>query len=259
LHIQDTPVIDFHGHVGGWGSYATSDDPDGYLRMMDAAGVDKACVNCIFHGDARRSNEVTSAYVGRHPDRFIGVAFVTPGYPDEAIPTLEHAFDVLGMRSLKVYPPFFGGAIDDLAYMPIFEWCDDRALVVMSHSSNTGPDDFAGTLTHPSRFMPLARKFPRVRWVLAHSGNARQGNAEAVEAARAYPNVFLETCSTYTAAGTIEYLVEGAGEDRVIFGVDMPLLDPRSQLGKIVTADISDTAKKKVLGLNAIRLLGLEE
>ena len=80
---------------------------------------------------------------------------------------------------------------------------------------------------------------------------------QAVEAAKTCPNIYLETCTSYGQHGAIEFLVEGAGEDRVLFGSDMPLMDARMQVGRIVTADISDEAKKKVLGLNAIKLLDL--
>ena len=252
---MDTPVIDMHSHAGRWGSYGVDDDPDRFVRVMDAAGVDRACINCIFFGDARRGNDVVSGFVARHPDRFIGVGYVTPRYPDEAIPELERAFDKLGMKFLKVYPTYYGRPIDDPGYFPIFEWADDRGIVVMSHSSFIDDGD---TLTAPRRFIGLAQRYTRVRWLLAHSGNARPGQEQAVEAARACPNVYLEACTSHGEHGTIEFLVEGAGADRVLFGTDMPLMDARFQVGRIVTADISDEAKVKVLGLNAIRLLGLE-
>ena len=52
--------------------------------------------------------------------------------------------------------------------------------------------------------------------------------------------------------------MNGAGSDRVIYGSDMPLMDARLQIARILTADISNEAKRKVLGLNTMRLLGLE-
>ena len=55
----------------------------------------------------------------------------------------------------------------------------------------------------------------------------------------------------------IEELVDGVGVDRVLFGSDMPLMGPRTQIGKIITARISDEAKQKILGGNAGRLLGI--
>ena len=48
-----------------------------------------------------------------------------------------------------------------------------------------------------------------------------------------------------------------AGAARVLFGSDIPLMDPRPQLGKILTADISHDDKRQILGDNARRLLHL--
>jgi predicted TIM-barrel fold metal-dependent hydrolase len=57
--------------------------------------------------------------------------------------------------------------------------------------------------------------------------------------------------------GVIEELVEKGGKDRVLFGSDVPLMDPRPHIGKIITARISDEAKRLALGGNAERLLGI--
>lgn len=252
---MDTPVIDLHTHAGRWGEFGMDDSPDRVLRIMDAAGVDRAAINCVFYGDAARGNDLVAERVARDPDRFLGVAYVTPRYPDEAMRELERCFDELGMYYLKLYPDYLGRPIDDEAYVPVFEWADDRGIVVMSHSSYVGEAD---TLTAPSRFVGLARRFTRVRWLLAHAGNGPAGQVQAVEASRSCPNVYLETATSFGQHGAIEYLVQGAGSDRVLFGSDMPLMDARFQVGRIATADIPEDARRKVLGLNAVRLLGLD-
>ena len=89
---MDTPVIDMHSHVGNQAANGWVDAPDTYIRILDTAGVDRALVSCLFYGDVSRCNDVTAAFVARHPDRFMGVAFVTPYYPEEAIAELERAF-----------------------------------------------------------------------------------------------------------------------------------------------------------------------
>ena len=89
-----------------------------------------------------------------------------------------------------------------------------------------------------------------------HAGNVPEARAEATAAAQAHFNVYLETCSTFCTPGMIEELVGEAGSDRVLFGSDMSL-DPRPQIGKIITAHLSDDAKRKILGGNAQRLLGI--
>ncbi len=248
----ETPVIDFHAHSGKWTSYGLlGGTPDHFVKVMNAAGVDKVSVNCIYYGEARRANDVTAGFVRAYPDRFIGVGYVTPRYPSEMLPELERCFNQLGFRFLKVYPIFYDKPLDDPDFTPVYEWCDERGMVIMSHSEYEHK-------TRPYRFARLAERYKNITWVLAHSGNGSNGMEEAVEAACSGPNLYLETCTSMAEHGTIEFLVEGAGEDKVLYGSDLPILDARHQLGRVVTADISDEAKRKILGLNAIKLLRLD-
>ena len=87
--------------------------------------------------------------------------------------------------------------------------------------------------------------------------DVKAGRVEAVEAAKKVSNIYLETATSWGGNGAIEFLVNGAGQDRVLFGSDMPLMDARYQIGRIATSGISDDAKSAVLGGNAVRLLGL--
>lgn len=250
---MNTPVVDFHSH----GSLPEPFDivVENYVRIMDAAGVDISVMNTLgLSPDAERNNNLTARFMARYPDRFIGMANVTAQYVDEAIPELERAFDKLSMRALKIYPDV--GPINSAAYFPIYEWCNDRGIAVMSHTQYFSESDH--TDSAPRLFASLAERFPRISWVLGHSGNSPPGQAQAIEVARDYPNIYLETCSSYGDQGTIERLVGGAGEDKVLYGSDMPLMDSRLHVGRIVTAEISEEAKRKVLGLNAIKLLGLD-
>ena len=251
---MDTPVIDFHAHLGNWGRHGMRGEIERYVDIMDHAGIDKACVNCIFLGDARAANDLVAEFVARRPDRFIPVAFVTPHYPDEAIAELERAFNQLGAKFLKIYPDYFRKPNDDPAYFPIYEWLNERGLAVMSHPSY--PFDRPG-VTVKERFAALSERFPNVKWVLAHAGGS--GRDDALETALDLPNVYLETCGSGAAFGAIEKGVGIVGADRMLFGTDMTLLDARHQIGKVLTADISHEYKRKILGLNAIKLLGLDE
>jgi len=249
----NTPVIDFHSHLGNWGRHGVNGNPQRFIKIMDSAGIDKACINCIFLGDARLANDRVTELVDKWPDRFIPVAFVTPHYPNEAISELDRAFDQLGMKYLKIYPDYFQKPIDDPAYFSIYDWLNERGLPVMGHA--TYSFDKPGQTPY-ERFAFLSERFPRVKWVLAHAGG--WGPEKAIEAARDLPNIYLETCGSPTGQGAIESSVKTAGADRVLFGTDMALLDARHQIGKIVTADISNNDKRKILGLNAMKLLGLE-
>ena len=250
---MDTPVVDFHTHVGSMGLAGLYAYADTYVRDMDAAGIDRACINGAIFGDAGYGNDLVASFVDQYPDRFIPGAFVTPHYADEAIGELERAFDTLGAKFLKIYGDFWGKPHDDPVYFPIFEWCNDRDIAILHHASYVFDEK---SVTMPGRYAALHKRFPRIRWVMAHAGSG--SNWSSIEAARDIPNVYLETASSRGEPGIIKAVVEAVGADRVLYGSDMPVFDARHQVGKIVTADISDEDKQKILGLNAIKLLGLE-
>ena len=252
---MNTPVVDMHSHVGRQTHFRMHDAPERYVRIMDQAGVDVAPVSCIFFETARRCNDAVARFVALNPDRFFGVAHVTPRYLDEAMSELERVFKLPEFKMLKLYPDYLGAPIDDPSYFPIFEWCDENRIVVKSHSSFNDEGDI---LTAPIRFIKLAESYPNIRWVLGHSGNAMPGQIQAVEAAQSSRNIWLETCTSHGEHGTIEFLVEGAGADRVLYGSDMPLMDARTLVGRITTSDLEDETKRRVLGLNAIELLDID-
>ena len=248
---METPVIDFHCHVGSWGRFGMDDDIGPFLRALDEAGIDRACINCIFQGEARRGNDLVADFVRRAPDRFIPVAFVTPWYPDEMVPELERCFDQLGCRYIKIYPHYVRVSQEDPMYYPIFEFASDRNLTVMSHGWHYfDPED----VSIRKRYETLLKRFPKVTWVIAHGGSGSRRSI--VEAARELPPIDLETCGG-ARPGAFDYVVESVGADRVLFGSDMPLLDGAQQIAKIVQAGISAGDKRKILGLNAKRLLKL--
>jgi len=56
----------------------------------------------------------------------------------------------------------------------------------------------------------------------------------------------------------LEYLVNTFGEDQIVMGSDYPFdMADYDPVEHIVTSHLSDTAKAKVAGGNAIRILGL--
>jgi hypothetical protein len=248
--IDGTRVIDFHGHSGNWDWTGMRDDPERILPTMDACGIDQACLFNIFDPDGTDGNNRTAELVTAHPDRFIGFAYASPLSPRPAAEELTRAIDELKFAAIKIYPPYGEIHLDDRRWDPIFEFADERQLVVIAHT-----DAFPSN--RPRLLGEAARRFPRAIFVSGHTGNLPEPRLEAIEAANAYPNFYLETCSTFRTPGVIEQIVSSVGADRVLYGSDLPLMDPRCQIGKIITADISDDDKRKVLGENAARLLKL--
>jgi uncharacterized protein len=250
--IDGQEVIDFHGHVGRWDRYGMDDNPARILHALDKAGIDRACLFHIFHPDGSTSNDLTARFVAQHPDRFIGFAYVSPLLPDRMIPELSRAIDELHFAAIKLYPPYTPWPLNETPWDPIYRFANDRGLAIIFH---TGPEP----QSLPKFVGEIASNYPHANFVIGHAGNTPQERDQAIAAAQAHSNVYLETSSTFRTPGVIEQLVNEAGADRVLFGSDLPLMDPRPQLGKIITAPISNAAKVQILGKNARCLLHLRE
>ena len=246
----DSHIIDFHGHVGRWDGLDMADDPNTMLNAMDRAGIDLSCLFNIFHPDGRTGNDLTAAFVARHPDRFIGFAYACPLWPEDPTAELKRAIDELGFKAIKIYSPYTPYPLDHPAWDPVYGFADERGLAIIAHTGGEATSS-------PEQLGRAAPRFPNAKFVAGHAGNAEPFRGQAIAAARARPNFYLETCSTFRTPGVVEELVSKAGADRVLFGSDVPLMDPRPQLGKIITADIDAEAKRLVLGANAHRLLKL--
>ena len=250
----DTPIIDFHAHGGLWGRHGVIDNPQLFIKLMDSTGIDKACINSIYFGNSRWANNlVYNRFVKTFPNRFIGVAFVTPHYPEETVRELDHAFNNLEFKFLKLYPAYFGKPSDHPEYTHIYEWANEKQIPIMSHA--TDPAD-PPNIKILDRYEKFTTNYPNIKWVIAHG--AEMPDINTITVAKELPNVWLETCGSPTPLHGISFAVNHGLADRILFGSDMPLMDHRHQIARIITIDISDEDKKKILGLNAIKLLNLE-
>lgn len=92
-------------------------------------------------------------------------------------------------------------------------------------------------------------------FIFAHTGGSWRYAELAAQAARQAPNIYCELTLTPVCNGIVEYLVAQAGQDRVLFGTDAPMRDPRPQLGWVVHSRLGTEAKRDVLGRNFLRIL----
>jgi predicted TIM-barrel fold metal-dependent hydrolase len=94
-----------------------------------------------------------------------------------------------------------------------------------------------------------------VTFILGHSGGTPAGYAASIELAVQQPNIYLDLCRSAMSPVWMERIVGEVDADRVLWGTDLPFLDPVYLLGRLACTTLSDEAKRKVFGGNAARLL----
>lgn len=245
-------IIDAHVHTGGFGGKTTED----VLRLADRVGIDKifATDTTALHYDSAEGNRKLAEEMKRHPDRIIGYATLSSArYGRAAVEELQRCYEVYGMRGLKIIHQTAGlgsysllTTINEPAMYPIVAKAAEYKMPILAHAT---PEECAG----------LCTAVPEAIILMAHSGGHPTAMGDwfrAIEVARHYPNIYMDTASSQADMGYIEALVDGVGAERVIFGTDMPLIDPFFGYAKVIGADLSDHDKALILGGNILRLVG---
>ena len=243
-------IIDTHGHMGNWaGIWFPNPDPADMIRTMDRCGVERLV---FAHHDALQDpdsgNRKAQEAVRAHPDRFLGYCAVNPNYPEQLKRAVDGFADLDGFVGYKILAGYYGTPIDLPACRPMWEHADANGLVVLLHT--WGGDSHADC----GKIRKIVDEFPNVTILMGHSQHGYWD--EAIRCARDLENVYCELTAAYSVGGVVQKMVDAGIEDKITFGTDLPWFDPMHGIGCVVFANITDTACRKILRDNALRIFG---
>lgn len=242
-------IVDGHVHIGKSTRLQIDMDGAGLVRIADAMGVDKLCctdLTALFY-DMHEGNRLLYEEMRRFPDRILGYASLhSTRFGQESLDEIRRCREVYGMRGLKIYstPEM---SIAESAMIPIMELCAQLKMPILAH-------------TTPAECEYLLSRVPQVQFIMAHAGGQPFAHGDwnrAIMVAEKFPNLYLDTACSTVDTGFVEACVRALGADRVIFGTDVPLLDPWPQLAKVKETRLKDAERALLLGGNILRLMGV--
>ena len=225
--------IDAHAHIGEYGGiFNVSISPDELIDLMDEFEVERS-VCCA------TKNEEVADLKKRYPDRIEGACWVNPHEGQKAVDEVKRSVEDWGFCGIKLHPLFHAFLPNDKAVHPIMEEAGTSELPVFIHSG------------HPPFSLPwsigeLAAKFPSVRIVMVHMGHGHGVYIQAaIDTAKRYPNIILET-SGMPMHTKIKQAYEEVGEDRVVYGSDIPFHHPSVEIQRVMVSGLSETELQRV-------------
>jgi len=245
-------IVDCHVHIGKLTWFHMDVDAAFLVRAADKACIDKMMVTdgMALSYDVREGNESVRREVAKYPDRFYAYYTVSSAYhaPD-LVEELERYVNDYDFRGLKIYsvPPL---QVIDTPYMiPLLEKAAELRIPVLAHSTGQECES-------------LCHEVPELVLLNAHMGCCPQANGDwhrSIAAAKRCPNIYLDTTSSSFDNNMIETAVSEVGAERVLYGSDLPLLDPTLQIAKITESEIAEEEKELILHGNINRLLGMRD
>ncbi len=207
-------IVNPHAHIGDTTVFhAENFEPD-LIQAMDDVGFDASIVMPSAGSTNAASVHDRIAEMGKnYPNRIFGMIQYNPHAPEgELEREAERCVRDLGFVGIKIHP--LGGAVNPLG-KDGYRICDiarELGIPVMIHTGTGIP------WALPSLSIPLARRYPDVKFVLAHAG-MMVFTQEAWVAADTCPNIYLET--SWCAAHDIAWLIRDLGANRVMMAGDL--------------------------------------
>jgi hypothetical protein len=234
------------------------------VAMMDEQGVDKSVIFGFPWQNietCRINNDYIIQAVGRYPERLIGFCCVDPLHP-EAAAEVERCLQA-GLKGVGELA-FYTSGIDSrcLASLdPIMALARRFDCPVMLHTNEPVGHQYPGKTPNTlMQIYSLAQRFAANRLILAHwGGGIFFYTLLKKEVREALANVWYDTAASpylyqpevYAQALTL------AGEDKILFGSDFPLLKPKRYFKDLEQTGLSRGQKAAVCGLNAAKVLKL--
>jgi len=235
------PVIDAHTHVGTFGSWAqVSCTAEQLLQEMDQFNVEQAI---LFAPD----NNLVKQTVATYPHRLVGYVWPNPNEPF-AVDLVKKAIQEWGFKGIKLHPLLHAFLPTDNSVLPIMDVARNLRIPVAIHSGHA-------PFSLPWSIGELAEIYPDVRIVMLHMGHGHGVYIQAaIRTAKKYDNIILET-SGMPMHTKIREAVDTIGEQRVVYGSDIPFHHTSVEMQRVKMAGLTKHELQLVLYQNAKTLL----
>ena len=238
------PIVDAHSHLGYFGGWANVG-----ITAEEMLALNKE-FNVVHSVLFSIPNSLSAEAKKQYPRNFSGYVWLNPFDGDKAVTELRTSVKDWGCKGVKLHPLFQAFVADDPVVYPIMDEARRLKVPVAIHSG------------HPPFSLPwsigeLAEVYPDVTIVMLHMGHGHGLYIRAaINTAKRYPNIVLET-SGMPMHTKIKEAMETVGDDRVIYGSDIPFHHPSVELQRVKMAGLSEVQLRKLLHDNAIEKLGL--
>ncbi|MBI2619930.1 MAG: amidohydrolase family protein [Ignavibacteriales bacterium] len=178
--------------------------------------------------------------VQAYPKRFTGFFTVDPN-SNMLMENTEKRLKQDKLRGIFLYPSLYQIGVNDEWLYPLYNLVQESKGIVFVHFGKLliRPRDFAGVPTvindafaDPRDLIPVAKKFPQVRWVIPNFGAGKF--TETLEVGKQCPNVYVDTAGSNSwmehhpekpdLRKVYQKALEVFGAGRILFGSDSGMM-----------------------------------
>jgi predicted TIM-barrel fold metal-dependent hydrolase len=225
---------------------------DNLLKVMDESEISKSIVSSVA-SYPRQVVSINSWLFSIKQKRLIAFASIHPffdAFKEELKRIKDNAFGV------KLQPEFQNFYVDDEKAFHLYEELQKLNLPVLLHCGREiSASGEICSYSSPDRILKVIKKFPKLKIIGAHMGGFLMWE-ESLEKL-AGKNIYFDTSDSISVMKKelLEQIFVKHGFDKIIYGSDFPIQNPKEEISFIKALDISEENKQKILSSNIKKVL----
>jgi uncharacterized protein len=256
--IKNFTIIDTHLHLGYLSGLNIPQAPDGQImEQFKKYGVKKAIFS---HHAALSSMDYGLARTIEALERYKGMLYAylvfNPNFAKKSLEIIQEYIKHEAVAGVKIHPSWHACYPYDERYARFWKYADSKGIVVLTHTWNPNVPNKSQKFSDPVFFEKIANNYPDAKIILAHAGGRGNYFYKVMELIEKNENLYVDFAGDIFEPFLIKSYVDRLGSERLLFGTDLPWVDMRYYLSNILNAQITDTERENIFGLNALRLFG---
>ena len=257
--LKDFTIIDTHLHLGYLSGLNLPLEPDSaIMAQYKKYGVSKA----IFSHHYAISSvdfglECTLSALEKYKGSFFAYLVYNPNFERRSLEIIKEYISSESVAGVKIHPSWHACYPYDERYNKFWDFADSEGLIVLTHSWNPNVSNKSQRFSDPCFFEKIAKAHPNVKIILAHAGGRGNYLYKVIDLIINNDNLYVDFAGDIFEPFLVRDYVKRAGSEKLLFGTDLPWLDLRYYLSNMLSAEISDSDRKNIFGLNAARLFSI--
>jgi uncharacterized protein len=248
-------IWDVHFHLTNASGATPEDRMKEAVRYLDRMGIERVMLSLGYPllenpspKQLRLENDQVLRAIKYSPDRAYGFVYLNPNHLQTSLDEFHRCVRDGPMVGVKLWVARRCNAPE---LDPIIERATQLNAPILQHTWLKVNGNLPGEST-PEDLVELAGRHPNAHLICGHTGGDWERGLRVVRSSR---KLFVEIAGSNPTYGFVEMAVRELGAQRVIYGSDAFGRSLGSQLGKVMGAEISESARGLIVGENLRRLL----
>jgi predicted TIM-barrel fold metal-dependent hydrolase len=255
-------IIDSHFHLGKYisSSFGNRENDDFYINSVKKLGYKKIIfIHTGLFFDLDFGLTETIKFAGKYKGFAFGLLVYNPNHIEKSIKMIGEHYGKNNIVGIKMHPEDHQCYVTDNRYEPLWKLAQEKDIPILSHTWNPNVPSKYQKFADALLFENIISKYPKLRIILGHSGAKDHYYIQVIKMLKRHPDkaLFLDIAGDVLYRDMLETMVDEVGSEKILFGTDIPWMDPLLTISYVRDSEIGTEHKKNIFYNNTRRIFNL--